>query len=126
MITYPLLVAITVFLCGILGFFVYFLQQRAGRLQTQPRRPCPAHVQWDTVAIEIARDGAEGVDLDRCAACGAFRLSWWWPKDSADTTLQFEYLLSEQDAQRLQKETNHTKRRELVEELVQRRRSHAE
>ena len=124
--TYPLLVAITVFLCGILGFFVYFLQQRASRLQRQPRAPCPPHVQWDTVAIEIARGGAEGVDLDRCAGCGAFRLSWWWPKYSADTTLQFEYPLSEQDAQRFQKETNHTKRRELVEELLQRRRSHAE
>ena len=120
--SYPVLIITVVALLGLFGLVVYYLQQRAGRrgAAERPTGPCVSHTDWETVMVEMARDGAEAVDLDRCARCGAFRLSWWWPKDSADTTLQSECPLSAVDAESLRCEADWAKRRVLFQDILQR------
>ena len=83
-------------------------------------RLCAKHSKWETIAVEIANDGGEGVDLDRCRDCGAYRLSWWWPKDSADTKLQSGMSITEEDAQGLTAERDWHTRNEIVRGILRR------
>lgn len=83
--------------------------------------PCASHPQWQTLMVELARDGAEAINLDRCMHCGQFRLSWWWPKDSSDTALGSELQISADEADRLRSEPEWSSRAVLVRRIVERR-----
>lgn len=70
--------------------------------------------------VEMARDGAEAIDLDQCGRCGRYRLSWWWPKDSADRALGSEWLLSTEEGRRLHAERDWNGRARLIREILAR------
>lgn len=82
------------------------------------KQPCTSHARWTTVMVEMARDGAEAIDLDRCLDCGQYRLSWWWPKDSSDTKLQSERALSAEAACLLMNEHDWNERARLLREIL--------
>lgn len=82
-----------------------------------PDEPC-AHERWSTRMVELAREGAEAINLDQCDACGRFRLSWWWPKDSSDTAMGAELPISATDALRIREETDWVRRKRLVEGMI--------
>lgn len=82
------------------------------------RRPCCAHPAWHAVGVEIARDGGEAIDLDRCEGCGTYRLSWWWPKDSADTKMGGEMDISGDLARRLRETADWEERRRLLRDVL--------
>ena len=80
-----------------------------------------SHARWDNIIVEMLRDGAEAVNLDRCTECGQYRLSWWWPKDSADTTLQSSMLISNHSGRKFQLLANWNARKKLFENLAKRK-----
>jgi len=78
--------------------------------------PC-LHPKWSNLIVEMCRDGAEAINLDQCEDCGQHRLSWWWPKDSSDSKMGSQMLISNSVARRFKATRDWTKRQEIFESL---------
>lgn len=75
---------------------------------------CCAAPDWEVDAVDFARIGGVGVDLERCRACGAHRLATYWPKDSSVRARGPAARLGAEDAARL-RAADWGRRRELLE-----------
>lgn len=75
---------------------------------------CCAAPDWEVSLVECARLGASGVDLERCRACGAYRLATYWPKDSPDRARGQAARIGPEEAARL-RAADWERRRDLLE-----------